>query len=449
MDRRDFLHGATMTAAGGAAALIAEGAAPARAQAQVPAGAATAMAGEPRMRRYDEQRWVLDNVIRSVGLDWDQPRTIYWNAPIGFEGLADFAAIRQRVQKYADITPAFEATARRREAKAVEAEKEGDTVTARENYYMATIHWGAAQWPIDENSEKNILCNTKKRECFGKYAALADHKIEAVWIPFQGKQLPGWLHLPYGYSGGRVPAVVAIPGMDSFKEGGVALYGDRWLNRGLAVLAIEGPGQYECPVLGIYMSVPAWAEAAKAFYEFAAARPEIDPQRIGVVGTSFGSFAGTISAGAEPRYKACAVSGTALEPGWNTVFNEASPTFKKRFMYMANIQDEAKFDAFAKSLTWEGYAEKIRMPYLCIGGEADELSPIENAERCVKAIPGPKRLVIYQDSRHSVGGVPAAALGPSPTGLQADFMAAALSGKTFPSERWFVDATGRITKTAI
>ncbi len=447
MDRRDFLHGATLTAAaGGAAAIIGEGARPALAQAPA---AAAAQAGEPHMRRFDEQRWVLDNVIRAVGLDWDQPRTVYWNAPIGFDGAADFAAIRQRVQKYADITPAFEATARRREAKAEEALKDGDKITARENYYMATIHWGAAQWPIDENSARNVFCNQKKRECYGKYAALADHKIEAVWIPFQGKHLPGWFHLPYGYSGGRVPAVVAIPGMDSFKEGGVALYGDRWLNRGLAVLAIEGPGQYECPVLGIYMSVPAWAEAAKAFYEFAASRPEVDPQRIGVIGTSFGSFAGTISTGAEPRYRACAVSGTALEPGWNTVFNEASPTFKKRFMYMANIKDEAKFDQFAKTLTWEGYAEKIKVPYLCIAGEADELSPLENAERCVSVIPGPKRLVVYQDSRHSVGGVPAANLGPSPTGLQADVMAAALSGKTFPSERWYVDATGRVTKTAL
>ena len=39
-------------------------------------------------------------------------------------------------------------------------------VTARENYYIATIHWGAAQWPIDENNEKNFCCNQKKRECY-------------------------------------------------------------------------------------------------------------------------------------------------------------------------------------------------------------------------------------------------------------------------------------------
>ncbi len=445
MHRRDFLHAATIVAAGAAASA---GDAPGPAQGQT-VTSPTDDSGEPHVRRFDEQRWVLDNVIRAVGLDWDQPRTIYWNAPIGFEGSADFVAIRQRVQKYADITPAFEATARRREAKADSAAKQGDIVTARENYYIATIHWGAAQWPIDENNEKNLFCNQRKRQCFSRYATLADHKIEAVWIPFEGKQLPGWLHLPYGYQGGRIPAVVLIPGMDSFKEGAVALYGDRWLNRGLAVLAIEGPGQYECAVLGIHMSVPAWAEAARAFYEFAASRPEIDAQRVGVAGVSFGSFAGTISAGAEPRFKACAVSGTALEPGWNTVFNEASPTFKKRFMYMANIRDEAKFDDFAKSLTGQGYAEKIRVPYLCIAGESDELAPLENTERCLKAIPGPKRLVIYQDSRHSVGGVPSANLGPSPTGLQADFLAAALAGKTFPSERWFVEATGHINATPI
>jgi dienelactone hydrolase len=451
MDRREFLQSATLAAAAGTASASA-GAATIE---PLPPGlgAITAtmqmMPSEPRMRRFDEQRWVLDNVIRAVGIDWDQPRTVYWNAPCGMDAGADFAAIRQRVQKYADVAPAFEATARRREAKAQDAAKDDDTIAARENYFMAAIHWGAAQWPIDENNEKNLFYNQKKRECFGNYAKLADHRIEAVGIPFQGKQLPGWLHLPPGYQSGRVPAIVAIPGMDSFKEGSVALYGDRWLNRGIAVLAIEGPGQYECPILGIYMSVPGWAEAAKAFMDFLVARPEIDPQRIGVTGTSFGSFAGTICAGAEPRYRACAVSGTALEPGWNTVFNEASPTFKKRFMYMSGMTDEAVFDQFAKTLSWEGYAEKIQMPYLCIAGESDELCPTEYTERCIKAIPGPKRLVLYQDSRHSVGGVPSANLGPSPTGLQADWMAAMLAGKSFTSERWLVDSTGRINKTPL
>ena len=74
------------------------------------------------MRRWTEQRWALDNVLRSVGIDWDQPRSFYLNAACGIEGGADFAAIRERVKKYADIEPAFANTARRREAKARAAE---------------------------------------------------------------------------------------------------------------------------------------------------------------------------------------------------------------------------------------------------------------------------------------------------------------------------------------
>ena len=28
----------------------------------------------PAMKRFDEQRWILDNIIRANGIDWDQPR---------------------------------------------------------------------------------------------------------------------------------------------------------------------------------------------------------------------------------------------------------------------------------------------------------------------------------------------------------------------------------------
>ena len=198
-------------------------------------------------------------------MDWDQPRSIYLSAPCGPEANADFAAIRQRIAKLADASPAFEAVARRREARAQAAEKDQDLVTARESYFMASIHWAAAQWPIDENDEQNRSYNQRKRECYTKYAELADHHVEAAWIPLpSGQALPAWFHLPPSYRGGRIPVVVSIPGMDSFKEMSVALYGDRWLSRGMAVLAVDGPGQYESPVLGIYFSMPAWMATGTA-----------------------------------------------------------------------------------------------------------------------------------------------------------------------------------------
>lgn len=401
----------------------------------------------PVTRRWTEQRWLIDNVIRSVGIDWDQPRSINYNAPCGPEANADFAGIRERVKKYADISPAFETAARRREAKAQAAAAAEQWVTARQNYFIAAVHYAASQWPYDENNEKNLALNQRKRECYQNYAQFADRKVEAAWIPFQGKALPGWWHLPPGYSGGRIPAVVSIPGMDGFKEASVAMYGDRWLSRGIAVLSVEGPGQYESAVLGIPVSMPNWIAAGRAIMDWMVARPEVDPQRIGVVGQSFGSFFATISCANESRYRACAVTASCLEPGCHTIFEEASPTFKQRFMYMSGYTDEETFDEFRKTLTWEGHAEKIRVPYLCVAGEADELSPLVHTERLLQTLQCPKQLVVYQDSRHSVGNVPAAQLGPTPAVLAADWMHARLAGQAFNSERWFVEASGRIAKT--
>ena len=436
MDRRGFIRSVAVASAGAALAVSHRVAC---AEAEV---AATT-------KRFSQQRWALDNIIRANGIDWDQPRSIYLSAPCGVEANADFAAIRARVQKMADIGPAFESTAKRREARARAAEADGNPVTARDNWYMAAIHYGAAEWPYDDSGPQHVELHNKKRECFSNYARLADHKIEAVSIPFKTKSIPGWFHLPPGYSGGKVPVVIAIPGMDSFKEVNVALANDRWMQRGVAVLSIDGPGQYESPLLGVYVSMQNWIEAGPAIVDWLLHRPEIDGQKIGVSGASFGSFFGTILTANEPRISATAVISTCLEPGCHTIFEEASPTFKKRFVWMSNFTDEPKFDEFAKTLTWEGHSEKIRTPYLVVAGEADELSPLEHTERMVRAMSCPRQLVIYADSRHSVGNVPAANLGPFPPTLVADWLVARLNGKPVSSERWFVEATGRIVKTAL
>lgn len=405
--------------------------------------------GAVTTRRWTAQRWLIDNIIRANGIDWDQPRSVSYNAPCGPEANADFAAIRERVKKFADIGPAFETVARRREARAQAALDEGATVTARQNYFMAAIHYAAAQWPHDENNAANTMLNERKRDCYARYAELADHRVEAAWVPFQGKALPGWFHLPPGYSGGRLPAVWYIPGMDGFKEAGVSMYGDRWLSRGIAVLSLEGPGQYEAAVHGIRVTLPGWIEAGHAVCDWLSARAEIDPARIGVAGQSMGSFFGTIVAATEPRFSACAVAATCLEPGMHTIFEEACPTFKRRFMWMSGYTDEDAFDRFCQGLTWVGYADKVRTPYLCVAGEADELSPLEHTERLIATLAGPKRLVVYQDCRHSVGNVPATNLGPTPPVLTADWMQARFAAKPMTSERWYVQSNGRIVKTPL
>ncbi len=158
MDRRSFLNCATAAASTSAATdrLTFAGT----------DGAATT-------RRFTEQRWALDNIVRANGIDWDQPRSIYLSAPCGVEAGADFAAIRARVQKMADIGPAFASTAKRRETKALAAEADGNSITARDNWYMAATHYGAAEWPYDDSGRTHVELHQKKRECSANAAAEA------------------------------------------------------------------------------------------------------------------------------------------------------------------------------------------------------------------------------------------------------------------------------------
>ena len=116
-------------------------------------------------------------------------------------------------------------------------------------------------------------------------------------------------------------------------------------------------------------------------------------------------------------------------------------------MYMANCTDEGAFDEFAKTLTWEGHAEKIQAPYLCLAGESDNLCPLHHTERMFSLLRSPKQLVIYQDAPHGLAGVPSHNLGPESSGLVADWMNERLAGKPFASERWYVQANGQVVKT--
>jgi dienelactone hydrolase len=353
------------------------------------------------------------------------------------------------VRKFADFGPAFEAIAARRQRKAEEALNEGHYVTARDNFYMAAIHWGAAIWPHHFTNDDVVRLNSNRRDCYRAYTKLADHQIHEVWIPFQGKQLPAWLHLPPQYSNEKVPVVISLPGMDTFKELFVSLSNDRWLSRNVAVLAVDGPGQAESLVLGTTVSVENFLEAGRAIFDWIVKRPEIDPNKIGLFGNSFGSFTATLIASHEPRLKACAVSATCLEPGFHTLLETSSPTYKKRMMYMTGYTEEVAFDQFAQTLSLVGHSQRMKIPYLCVAGEAEELCPLPHVEQTLSTIGSAKRYVVYQESRHAVGFVPSANLGPYPPTLLSDWMLDRFEDKPMKSERWYIKSDGAIEKTPL
>ena len=101
-----------------------------------------------RMKRWQEQRWILDAVIRTVGIEWDQGRVGYGSAPGGPPAVAEFRATAAKIKRVGDFVREFANTAKRREAKAVRFEADGRLIAARGSYMTAALLWAAARWPI-------------------------------------------------------------------------------------------------------------------------------------------------------------------------------------------------------------------------------------------------------------------------------------------------------------
>lgn len=399
---------------------------------------------ESRVKRYADQRWLLDCIVRTVGIEWDQNRIGYTSAPAGPEATVDFMAVRSRVQKFSDMPREFARAARRREAAGCRYEEEGRNVSARECYFIASLLYGSAMWAIFANTPEVIEYNEKKNECYQKYAQYAPYQIERVEIPFAGKSLPAYFHRPRAAAAGPIPCVLAIDGMDGFKEMMVSMYGDKLLERDIAILAIDGPGQGECCVREIHCGETNFIEAGLAALKWVRGRNEIDPARVAIQAVSMGSFWATQVASADDRLSGCSVAYVCHEPGMNTIFNLASPTFKLRYMYMAGYDNEEQFDRFAANLSLMEIADRVKCPYLAIAGEDDELSPIEYTYEMMDKMRCPKELLLYQGERHALHATTATALGPIPHTYSADWLVDRLDGKPMETRELYVDLAGQV-----
>jgi dienelactone hydrolase len=401
-------------------------------------------AGGPR--RLRDQRWLVDEAIRTQGIEFDQPRLGYHLGPVGDDLAAgDGALIRAGVHKLADFTPVVRAAAARRETRARRAEDAGHPITAAVHWYAAAQLWSLACWPVWDDDLLLRDLDGRKNDAYLAWSAHADHTVEQVQIPFGDGALAAWFHKPAGATG-PLPTVLACGGMDAPREILVSRVGDPLLTRGIAVLAIDGPGQSETAINGVHVTPTAWVEAGSVLVDWLRARPDVDVDRLACSGGSFGSFFMTQIAATQPVFKGCAVGMPVFEPGGRTIFEEASPTFKARHMWMAGLwNDEVAFDRMVAQYDLRPLLDGMAVPWQIVGGTADELSPVRWVEEMVRRCPAPSSITQFAGARHAMTESPAVALGPNSwRGLTVDWLEDRLRGVPAMDENRLVTATGDV-----
>src|SRR6202142_483771 len=166
------------------------------------------------------------------------------------------------------------------EAKSIE---KTDPTKANADYIRAWRVYSFGRWPIPSSPGKQRSYE-RALESFLAHARFMDPPLEVVRIPFEGKEIVGYLRLPKNAKG-PVPLVIAVNGLDSRKEDLTESFG-AILPFGIGVLAVDGPGTGQAP---IKVSETSERMLSKVI-DYAQSRPEIDKNHIAMHGVSWGAY---------------------------------------------------------------------------------------------------------------------------------------------------------------
>jgi 2,6-dihydroxypseudooxynicotine hydrolase len=195
--------------------------------------------------------------------------------------------------------------------------------------------------------------------------------------------------------------VVLLPGLDSTKEE-LGSTERTFLDRGLATLSVDGPGQgeaeYDLTIRGD------WAPVAEALWQSIGALPELDRDRLGIWGVSLGGYyAPRVAAALGERVSACVALAGPFNFGecWTGLPELTRETFQVRSG--AATEDEAR--QLALTLNLEDVAGDVTAPLLIVFGRQDRLIPWQHAVRLRDAVSGPVELLMLEDGNHGCANV--------------------------------------------
>lgn len=235
-------------------------------------------------------------LIRQLGA------TRYGGASVG-ECLALARQIESGVP--ASWVAAFAAAAARQERDAQNRASRGHAVSAGEQYLVASNSYRAAEYYTGVADPKHGEYGLKSRQCFLAAMKLQGHAFEIVSLPFNDTPLPACYMRARNAPAARNKTLMIVSGYDGTLEETYLAYGRAALERGYNLMLFAGPGQMD--TMRLYPKlpfVPQYERVGAIALDHVLARAETDPQRVALMGISFGGYFATRMAAHEPRIRA-------------------------------------------------------------------------------------------------------------------------------------------------
>jgi dipeptidyl aminopeptidase/acylaminoacyl peptidase len=330
---------------------------------------------------------------------WDNPGESLGSGVYGGSNYFDLVDTGARITCM-DMAPKENIrTAKRLERLGKREEDAGHLETACEYYYQSCRFYVSAAWGTFDSDNPELLWLTERiRDTFDKVIKYSKYPMERVEIPFEGKSIPGVLTLTPSRK--KAPIILVVPGIDLHKENVINHLNNPYVLRGMNTLAIDGPGQGESLIRKIWVDEDNYGKAGKASIDYLVKRPEVDPDKIGVCGTSMGSYWSPLIALHDSRVKGLA---TRASNYYNKdhQMNETSSNFRLRFMWMAGNLNDEEFDKLAAKMTLEGREQQIKAAHIIFHGEFDHLTDTEETYKYFDHLGSEvKELRIYENQYH-------------------------------------------------
>lgn len=307
--------------------------------------------------------------------------------------LTDFQEVAEEVEHWDAWCAAWSRRGETHEELGREALAEGRRRSAGAHLTTAAVCYHFGKFLFVQDLVQMRAAHERAVRCRTDALPHLDPPGERVEIPYDGTPLFGNLRRPVGIA--RPPVVVMIMGLDSAKEE-MDRYEQLFLDRGVATLAFDGPGQgeaeYELAIRGDYeVAVTAVIDAIEQ-------RDDVDPQRVGLWGVSLGGYYAPRAAAFEHRVRACvALSGPY---DWGAVWDGLPELTRDAFRVRSHLATPEEAREHACSLTLEGTAERIHCPLFVVFGRQDRLIPYQGAERLAAEAAGPTTLLMIDDGNH-------------------------------------------------
>src|ERR1700687_1085391 len=275
---------------------------------------------------------------------------------------------------------AWGAIAERYDKRAKSEETNKDTIAARDDYFLAFRYYTAARWPVRNSSGKQKAYQNALA-AFRNYGRFLDPPVEIVHIPFEGKEIAGYIRLPKDVR--PAPVVFMINGTDSRKEDEVQGR-DAMFRSGIGVVAIDMPGTGESPIKADVGSERMFSRVLN----YLATRPDVDSKRIVAWGVSYGGhWAANLAYLEKDRLRGAVVQGGPVHDYYTAEWQKKSlgtPEYlfdlfaARAAIYGVESVDEMLAYGPRLSLKTQGFLGRPSAPMLVVNGDKDSQVPISD-----------------------------------------------------------------------